>query len=88
MDKQVLYAVLALGLLATAGAGVARHLLNPPSVGYHSPGWDQAQAPRLTADKHERRGFAARDEVWGTSMGIGQCAEAEGQSVPGLRLCR
>ena len=70
MTKKILYAILALGLLAPAGAALTWHPANDPSAGCNSETLDQAHAASPAEQEQQGQAFAAWHQVWPTSLGI------------------
>ncbi len=70
MNKQMLYAVLALAVLAAAGPTVASHLLNGHTVGAHAEVRGQVRFTDPAAQQPPSQAFAAWHEAWPTHTGM------------------
>lgn len=70
MTKKILYVILALGLLAPAGAALTWNPANDPSLDCDSEALDQGREAGRAAQADQRHAFGAWHQVWPTSLGI------------------
>ncbi len=86
MNTKILYAVLALGLLAPAGPALAWHPANDPSVGYNVETLDQAHAAYVAAHPQVHafapRAFPTREDFETVTLAPQHPSRGIGGSVP------